>query len=64
MPGSKIIASKLNAKLKECVNSGFDQQQTEKIMINYMNKFSEYGAADSEPRSFLRLVLNKIYKEN
>lgn len=57
------VAEKLNYELKIIVNGGNERFQVEKHMHQWMQKFSEYGAYDSEPVWFLKQVLDEIYGE-
>lgn len=55
------VAEKLNYELKIVVNGGNERFQVEKHMEQWMRKFAEYGAYDSEPIWFLQQVLDEIY---
>lgn len=55
------VAEKLNYELKIIVNGNNARVIVEKHMHQWMAKFAEYGANDSEPIWFLEQVLGEIY---
>lgn len=57
------VAEKLNYELKIIVNGGNERFQVEKHMEPWLQTFSAYGASDSEPRWFLKQVLDEIFGE-
>lgn len=58
----KNVAEKLNYELKIVVNGdSMSRAQIEQHMHQWMRKFAEYGAYDSEPIWFLQQVLDEIY---
>lgn len=63
LPDCNAVAEKLNYELKIIVNSGSERFQVEKHMEPWLQRFSAYGASDSESRWFLKQVLDEIFGE-
>jgi hypothetical protein len=63
MEDAEAVAEQLNKRLKFYVNSGYDKSSVYEKMYETMQKYSGYGACDSEPIWFLNKVLSEIYKE-
>lgn len=57
------VAGKLNRMLTELLNAGIPREEVEKNMFVYMDRFDEYGAADSEPQRLLERVLDEVFNE-
>ena len=55
------VAEKLNHELKIIVNGNNARSIVEKHMHQWMAKFAEYGANDTEPIWFLEQVIDEIY---
>ena len=67
--GSEVIAMEiektadyLNENLQEYINNDYTIEATRMGMHNFMKELSKYGAYDTEPRAFLDMVLEEIYK--
>jgi hypothetical protein len=63
LPGNVRSAELLNKLLADLVNAGCDRQEVERAMHDTMtsDSFSEIGAADGEPMTFLDAILDEIY---
>lgn len=58
-------AAALNKAIIESVGEGLSRDETDYAVEKVMDKYSSFGAYDSEPRGVLRDTLDKIYgKEN
>ena len=55
------VADLLNRELENCVNSGYNKNETLKLMHSLMEKYSQFGTCDSEPMYFLDTVLKEVY---
>lgn len=55
------VADKLNRMLTELLNGNIPRHEVEKNMLVYMDRFAEYGAADSEPMRLLERVLEEAF---
>lgn len=56
------VANRLNSQLNDYVNNDYTRTETREGMYNFLSKWSQYGAYDTEPRLFLDKVLEEIYK--
>ena len=54
-------ARALNSAFKRLVNSGMDRVKVYHEMAKVMDKYSAYGAADSEPYYVLEDLLKAVY---
>jgi hypothetical protein len=61
MPNVENVVDGLNRTLEFYVNTGFRRDIIENVMDVHMQAYAQYGAYDTEPRDFLRAVLDKIY---
>jgi hypothetical protein len=55
------VANILNRRLVLCFNSGNSREQVEASMLALMEDFINYGASDTEPRAFIRQLLDSLY---
>ena len=58
----EAVATRFNDHLNEYVNGGYTKAQTLEGMHDIMSTYREFGAYDTEPRAFLDVVLEEIYK--
>ena len=56
------VAEDLNFQLEVFVNTGYSKNDVRKYMHGIMASYSDYGACDTEPMSFLEEVLNEIFR--
>jgi len=56
------IADALNNALQDYVNNDYTKTETLNGMHHVMLTYKNYGAYDTEPRTFLDKVLEEIYK--
>lgn len=62
MDGSDDVAKMMNRHLARVFNRGDSRDQVEHFMVSLMEQaYSEFGAADSEPRAFLGYVLDRAF---
>lgn len=54
----------LNSAFKKAIESSPTAYEAYQKMNEAFDKYANYGAADSEPASFCRYVLRKIYGED
>lgn len=54
-------ARELNNQLEQSLNTHHERREVELEMMNYMDRFSVYGASDTEPRAFLAEVLDHVF---
>ena len=59
---SKVAAKEINRALKVAVNKGKPRDITYDTVYKVMDKYSDQGATDSEPRDMLLDILDDIYK--
>lgn len=60
-PKTDEAVAEINEQLNFLVNSGFDRNTVDRRMHDFLNKFKDLGALDTEPRAFLRYVLDEIF---
>ena len=56
------VADRLNQRLNEYANEDYTKAEVLEGMYQFMHTYKDYGAFDTEPRVFLELVLEEIYK--
>ena len=56
-------ANHLNGWLEYYVNAGMHRKMVEENLHEIMRQYKNHGAYDSEPRGFLEVVLDEIYKK-
>jgi len=55
-------AERLNEKFTDAVNAGWDRETVETAVHDTMIQFSDTGAYDTEPRSVLTGLLDKVFE--
>lgn len=55
------VVGLVNMKLLEAIEDNYDAYHAQGQIYQYLDKLSEDGYADSEPRQFVTNVLNKVY---
>ena len=63
MIGADEVADRLNQTFNLLYNGGASRQEIEAGMEDAMEKYSKFGADDTEPRSVLRFFLDKYFKD-
>ncbi len=63
MNGVASAAQALNNSFMEAVNSGKSREQVGTAMDKTMDKYSKFGAFDTEPRGVLEDLLDEVFGE-
>lgn len=61
VPDREATAQYLNEYFERCVESGLSDTQTHTAMLNHMQRYSNFGAADSEGWVTLERLIQLTY---
>lgn len=61
--GAQLAALSLNEGAEEIINTSVDRMQAMHRLSRLLNKFSEYGAADSEGYAIVDALLDKAFPD-
>jgi len=63
MGGAAEAAAALNNSFMTAVNAGKDRNEVEDAMWKTMDKYSKFGAFDTEPRGVLLDLMDEVFGE-
>lgn len=63
MKGVYVATSRLNDQLAQALNAANDEQEAFEAGKAVLERFSEYGAIDTEPRTVLIDIIERIYTQ-
>ena len=63
MKGVYIATSRLNDQLAQALNAANDEQEAFEAGRAVLERFSEYGAIDTEPRTVLIEIIERMFSK-
>lgn len=63
MKGVYVATDQLNEQLAQALNAANDEQEAFEAGKAVLERFSEYGATDTEPRTVLIDIIERIYSQ-